>query len=132
MAEARLSERGRALVDRPVIATFTTINRDGSPHTTPLWIDRDGDVLRVNTAVGRVKARNVARDPRVSVCIVDPDDPMNVVALRGTVTTVTTEGADEHIDRLARKYTGASTFGARAPGQQRLLLEIRCDEVLHG
>ncbi len=132
MSESRLSERGRALVDRPVIASFTTINEDGSPHTTPLWIDRDGDVLRVNTAAGRVKARNVARDPRVSVCLVDPEDPMNVVAVRGTVTNMTTNGADAHIDKLANKYTGAATFAARTPGQQRLLLEIRCDEVLLG
>jgi PPOX class probable F420-dependent enzyme len=132
MTGTQLSEKGRALVDRPVIASFTTINADGSPHTTPLWIDRDGDLLRINTAAGRVKARNIARDPRVSVCLVDPDDPMNVVAVRGTVVEVSTVGADEHIDALAKKYTGADTFGGRIEGQQRLLVRIRCDEVLIG
>jgi PPOX class probable F420-dependent enzyme len=130
MARTQLSAQGKALVDRPVVASFTTLNEDGSPHTTPVWIDRDGDELRINTAAGRVKARNVDRDPRVSVCMVDPDDPMNVVAVRGTVVVVTTEGAEAHIDALAKKYTGADTFGGRPPGQQRLLLRIRCDEVL--
>jgi PPOX class probable F420-dependent enzyme len=132
MGKTTLSANGRTLVDRPVIASFTTLNADGSPHTTPLWIDRDGDELRVNTAAGRVKARNVDRDPRVSVCLVDPDDPMNVVAVRGTVVEVTTKGADAHIDALAKKYTGADTFGGGLPGQQRLILRIRCDEVLLG
>lgn len=129
---ASLSPAAIELVDRPVIAAFTTLNPDGSPHTTPLWIDRDGDVLRVNTAEGRVKHRNVVRDPRVSICMIDPDDPMHVMAVRGTVTEVTTDGADDHIDHLAHKYTGERRFGARAPGQVRLLLRIRVDEVLMG
>ena len=99
----------RALVDRPVLAAFTTLRPDGTPHTTPVWIARDGDVLLVNTAAGRVKARNVERDPRVAICVVDPDDPMNVLAVEGTVVEITTEGADELIDALSLKYTGNPT-----------------------
>lgn len=127
-----LQQRTLELVDRPVLAAFSTLNADGSPHTTPVWIDRDGEVLRVNTAQGRVKHRNVARDPRVAVCMVDPDDPMHVLAVRGTVVEITAEGADEHIDELAYKYTGVRTFGDRAPGQVRLILRIRPDAVLMG
>jgi len=127
---ATLPPTARALVDRPVIAALTTLRPGGTPHTTPVWIGRDGDVLVVNTARGRVKARNVERDPRVSVCMVDPEDPMNVLAAEGTVVEVTTEGADALIDALSLKYTGAATFGARTPGQIRLTLRIRCDRVL--
>jgi PPOX class probable F420-dependent enzyme len=118
------------LIDRPVIAAFTTLHTDGSPHTTPVWIGRDGQVLLVNTASGRVKARNVARDPRVAICLVDPLDLLNAVALEGTVIEVTTEGADELIDALSLKYTGNPTFGAREPGRHRLTLRIRCDRLL--
>jgi PPOX class probable F420-dependent enzyme len=127
---ATLSDEARALVDRPVLAAFTTLRADGRPHTTPLWIARDGDDLLVNTAAGRVKARNVDRDPRVSVCMVDPDDPMHVLAVEGTVTVVTTEGADELIDALSLKYLGVTPFGAHEPGRTRVTMRIRCDRVL--
>ncbi len=127
-----LTDAARDLLDRPVLAVLTTLNADGSPHSTPLWIDRDGDVLRVNTAQGRVKARNMARDPRVALCLVDPDDPMHVLAVRGRVVALTTDGADEHIDALAYKYTGAQRFGARTPGQVRLLARIEVDQVVMG
>jgi PPOX class probable F420-dependent enzyme len=125
-----LSPAQRALVDRPVLAAFTTLNVDGSPHTTPVWIDRDGDDLLVNTASGRVKPRNVEHDPRVSVLVFDPDDHGNVLAVEGTVVDVTTVGADQHIDVLAKKYTGADTFGGHAQGKTRLLFRVRCDRVL--
>ena len=127
---ATLPPVGAALADRPVLAAFTTLHPSGAPHTTPVWIARDGDELLVNTAAGRVKARNVEHDPRVSLCLVDPDDPMNVLAVEGTVVEVTTEGADDLIDRLSLKYTGNATFGARPPGQVRLTMRIRCDRVL--
>ncbi len=127
---ATLPPAAAALADRPVLAAFTTLRPSGAPHTTPVWIAREGDELLVNTAKGRVKARNVEHDPRVSVCLVDPDDPMNALAVEGTVVEVTTDGADELIDALSLKYTGNATFGARVPGQVRLTLRIRCDRVL--
>ena len=89
---ATLPPAAAALVDRPVLAAFTTLRPSGAPHTTPVWIAREGDELLVNTAKGRVKARNVEHDPRVSVCLVDPDDPMNALAVEGTVVEVTTDG----------------------------------------
>jgi PPOX class probable F420-dependent enzyme len=126
---ATLPAPAAALVDRPIIAAFTTLRPSGAPHTTPVWIARDGDELFVNTAAGRVKARNVEHDPRVAVCIVDPDDPMSVLAIEGTVIEVTTDGADALIDALSFKYTGNATFGT-PPGQVRLTMRIRCDRVL--
>ena len=127
---ATLSERDRALLDRPVLAVLTTLHADGSPHTTPVWIDRDGNDLLVNTAAGRVKERNISRDPRVSVCVVDPSDPGAVVAVEGRVTQVSSAGADAHIDHLAKKYTGSDTFGAHEVGRTRVIVRIRCDRVL--
>jgi|HubBroStandDraft_3_1064219.scaffolds.fasta_scaffold889919_1 PPOX class probable F420-dependent enzyme len=127
---ATLPPRALELIDRPVIAAFTTLRAGGSPHTTPVWISRDGQVLLVNTASGRVKTRNVARDPRVAVCVVDPSDLLNAVALEGTVIEVTTVGADELIDALSLKYTGNPTFGAHESGRHRVTMRIRCDRLL--
>src|SRR5580704_10730591 len=93
-----LSERARELIARPVLASLATLNPDGSPQITPLWIDSEGDNLVFNTAKGRVKARNLEQDARVAVSVIDPDDPYNVVAVRGTVVEITTDGADAHID----------------------------------
>jgi PPOX class probable F420-dependent enzyme len=104
-----LSDQARSLIGRPVLASLTTLNADGSPQITPLWIDLDGDDLLFNTAEGRVKARNLHRDPRVAVSVIDPEDSYNVVALRGTVVDITADGADAHIDSLAQKYLGVDT-----------------------
>jgi PPOX class probable F420-dependent enzyme len=129
MAATTLSEKARQLIARPVLASLTTLAADGSPQVTPIWIDRDGDDLLFNTAQGRVKARHMAHDPRVAVSVVDPDDPYNVVALRGTVTDITTEGADEHIDALAKKYLGVDTYPMRQEGEVRIKVRVRPDRI---
>jgi PPOX class probable F420-dependent enzyme len=125
-----LSDNARALIARPVLATLATVNPDGSPQVTPLWIEGDGDDLLVNTARGRVKARNLERDPRVALSVLDPDDPYNVVVLRGTAVEITTEGADEHIDRLAKKYLGVDSYPMRREGEVRLRVRIRPEHVV--
>jgi PPOX class probable F420-dependent enzyme len=125
----KLTEKARDLIQRPVLATLATVSADGSPQATPLWIDLDGDDLVVNTAQGRAKARNVGRDQRVAVTVVDPEDPYNVVALRGTVTEATTEGADDVIDRLAHKYLDVDTYPMRQPGEVRVTIRIRTDHI---
>lgn len=125
----KLSAKARDLIARPVLATLATVARDGGPQVTPLWIEVDGDDLLVNTAKGRAKARNVARDPRVALTVIDPADPYNVVSLRGTVVEVTTDGADDHIDRLAKKYLGVDEYPMRQPGEVRLTVRIRTDHI---
>lgn len=125
----KLSQKARELLARPVLATLATVAADGSPQVTPLWIEVDGDDLLVNTAEGRAKARNVARDQRVAVSVVDPDDPYNVVVVKGTAVDVTTEGADAHIDRLAKKYLGVDEYPMRRPGEVRLTVRIRTDRI---
>lgn len=125
----KLSENARALIARPILASLATVAKDGRPQITPLWIEVDGDDLLVNTARGRAKARNVERDPRVALTVVDPDDPYNVVALQGTVVDVTTEGASAHIDRLAKKYLGVDVYPMHQPDEVRLTVRIRTDHI---
>jgi len=124
-----LSEKARALITRPVLASLATLNPDGSPQITPLWVDLDGDDVVFNTAQGRKKARNLERDSRVAVTVIDPDDQYNVVAFRGTVTEVTTDGADAHIDSLAKKYLGVDTYPMRREGEVRIRVTVRTDHI---
>jgi PPOX class probable F420-dependent enzyme len=125
-----LSPTALALLDRPVLASLATIASDGSPQITPLWIDVDGGDLIINTARGRAKERNLSRSPKVAVCVIDPDDPYNVIAVRGTVTEITTDGADAHIDSLAKKYLGVDTYPMRTEGEVRVKIRIRTDRVV--
>ena len=125
-----LSEKARQLISRPVLATLATVSADGSPQVTPLWIEVDGDDLLVNTARGRVKARNIERDKRVAVSVIDPEDPYNVVVAKGTVVDVTTDGADALIDRLAKKYLGVDEYPMRRPDEIRITLRIRVDRIV--
>ncbi len=128
MADA-LSPKARALIARPVLASLATLNPDGSPQITPLWVDLDGDDVVFNTAKGRKKARNLERDPRVAVTVVDPADQYNVVVFRGTVVDVTTEGADAHIDALAKKYLGVDSYPMRREGEVRIRVTVRTDHI---
>ena len=125
-----LTPEARALLARPVLASLATIAADGSPQITPLWIDVEGDDLIVNTAKGRAKARNMQRNPHVALCVVDPDDPFNVVAVHGTVSEITEDGADAHIDALARKYMGLDEYPMRQEGEVRLKIRIRPDKIV--
>jgi len=124
-----LSEKARALISRPVLASLATLNPDGSPQITPLWVDLDGDDVVFNTAQGRKKARNLERDARVAVTVIDPDDQYNVVAFQGTVTEVTADGADAHIDALAKKYLGVDSYPMRREGEVRIRVTVRTDHI---
>jgi PPOX class probable F420-dependent enzyme len=124
-----LSEKARVLISRPVLASLATLNPDGSPQITPLWVDLDGDDVVFNTAQGRKKARNLERDARVAVTVIDPDDAYNVVAFQGTVTDVTTDGADAHIDALAKKYLGVDSYPMRREGEVRIRVTVRTDHI---
>jgi PPOX class probable F420-dependent enzyme len=127
-----LSEKSRALIARPVLASLATLNPDGSPQITPLWVGLDGDDVMFNTAQGRKKARNLERDARVAVTVIDPDDQYNVVAFRGTVIDVTTDGADADIDALAKKYLGVDTYPMRSEGEVRIIVRVRTDHIAMG
>lgn len=126
-ATGKLTDREIKLLTDPNLADVATLMPDGSPQVTPVWIDyRDGLIL-VNTAEGRVKDRNVRRDPRVAISVFDTSSPYgdNVVTLRGRVIEVTTEGAKEHIDFLAKKYLGKDVYPWHQPNEQRVILKIQ-------
>ncbi|MEU6370473.1 PPOX class F420-dependent oxidoreductase [Streptomyces sp. NPDC046931] len=105
MPAAVLSDRLKSLLDRPVFVVLGTIQPDGSPQLSPVWVKRDGDHLLVSTTVDRRKKKNLDRDPRVSVVVQDPDSPYEYAEIRGTA-ELSTEGARELIDELSVKYTG--------------------------
>lgn len=130
MSEPTLSPAAAALLREPVLANVATVAPDGSPHVTPVWVDVDGDDVVINTVEGRVKARNLARSAKVAVSVVDPADPYRVVAFQGTVADITTDGADDHIDQLARKYLGVDTYPMRQPSEVRIKVRIRPERVL--
>ena len=110
-------------------AHIATLMADGSPQATPVWVDLDGDRIIVNTAEGRVKPRNVRRDPRVAVSIAGQDNPYHAAFIRGRVVEITHEGADGMIDRLAKKYLGMDKYPNRLPGEQRVTLIIEPEHV---
>jgi PPOX class probable F420-dependent enzyme len=130
MSEPKLNAAAKALLEEPVIANLATVDPDGRPHVTPVWVDVEGDDLVVNTAEGRAKTKHLRGSAMVGVSVVDPKDPYRVVALQGVVDDITTEDADAHIDRLARKYLGVDSYPMRQPGEQRVKVLIRPERVL--
>ena len=126
---ARLSQAERAFLENPFVGVVTTIAPDGSPQSTIVWVDVDDDGVSFNTAYGRVKPRNLARDPRLSLVVVDPGDAYRWVKVNGTATLVD-QGADAQIDRLSKKYTGRDVYGSRQPGEQRVSVRITPTRIL--
>lgn len=112
------------LTQKHPVAALATVMPDGSPQVTPVWFDFDGKRLRVNTAKGRVKARNMHEGSRVALMIVDPENPYRYVQVRGRVALVTENGADEHINSLAKKYLGQDKYPYRQPGEVRVRYDI--------
>jgi len=104
---------------------LATVMPDGSPQVTPVWFDTDGEHILINTNEGRVKDRNMKERPKVAMVIQDPADPFRYLQIRGKVVSYTREGADEHIDMLARRYRG-KPWDYR-PGQKRIIFKIRPD-----
>jgi PPOX class probable F420-dependent enzyme len=119
----------RALFAKQVLAHVASLGPEGEPNVTPVWVELDGDEIVINTALGRAKARNLASDSRVAVSLSDPDNPQVAVAIRGTVVGFTTEGADEVIDRLAKKYLGVDDYPYRRVGEVRVTVRIRPDRI---
>jgi len=112
------------LTRKKAFAQLATVMPDGSPHVAPVWFEYDGKYILINSAKGRVKDRNIRRDPRVGIDIPDPDNPYRHLSIRGRVVDITEKGADEHIDKLTKKYTGEDKYSHRAPGEVRVLYRI--------
>lgn len=119
------------LLEDKNLAFVATLMKDSSPQITPTWIDLVDGIIIVNTAEGRVKQRNVSRDPRVAISIVDNKNPYNMVSIRGKVIEQTTQGADRHIDKMAKKYLGVDKYPFGMPGEKRILLKIMPQKIFH-
>jgi PPOX class probable F420-dependent enzyme len=126
----KLTETGIKLIDGKNFAYLATLLPDGSPHVTPMWVDHEGDMLLMNTAVGRVKQRNITRDPRVSITIVDSNNPYDRIIIHGRVVDQTEQGAEAHIDKLAKKYTGANKYQKTSPNERRIIIKIEPLKIL--
>ena len=128
---ASLDDPGvKALLDKPNHAVLSTLNDDGSVHSTVVWVDVQDGRLAVNSAIGRTWPTNLERDPRVTVVVYDEDNPYDYVEVRGTATG-TTDGADDHIDRLAKKFIDADSYPFHREGEQRITYVIDAQRVRH-
>lgn len=120
----------RLKIEAPHIWYVGTVNRDGSPHVSPMWLGHDGDFLLFNTAIGRIKERNLRRDPRVCLSLADPVDPYDRVQIRGSaVRFVEGAEADRNMDALARDYLGTEKYEWRIPGERRVMVLIEASRV---
>ena len=126
----KLTEGAVRFIEGKNFAFLATLLQDGSPHVTPMWVDREGDMILMNTAIGRVKQKNLARDPRVSIAIVDSNNPYDRIIIHGRVINQTEQGADAHIDKLAKKYTGANKYQKTSPNEKRIILKIEPLRIL--
>jgi len=131
MSQATITPEMAKLFEGKNLVSFATLMKDGSPHVAPVWVDIDGNTILINTAVGRVKEKNVKRDKRVALSIFDPQNPLNMVSIRGKVTDLTTEGADEHIDKLAKKYFGIDKYPYHSPEEKRIIIKIKPEKIYH-
>lgn len=119
-----LTDADRELLQKPNFAHFSTLMPDGSPQTTPVWVDAEDGLVIVNTAEGRTKIGNIRRDPRVALSICNNENPYQMISIRGRVVEDTHDGADEHIDKMAMKYLGKDEYPFRQPGEERVVLRI--------
>ncbi len=118
------------LFQKPLLAHLATVMADGTPQVTPVWVDFDGTYVLINTAKGRQKALNMDRQPKVGLDIVDSDNPWHWLSIRGHIAQATEEGANDHIDKMSKKYTGNDKYAYHQPGDVRVVYKIATDRVI--
>lgn len=129
MSTNKIPEKYLDLFEKRAFAEVATIMPDGSPQVTPVWVDYDGEYVIFNTARGRQKDKNLSRDRRVALSIMDPENPYRYLQVRGVVVETTEEGADRHIDKMAKKYLGKDHYPYRDPSEVRVIYKIRPERV---
>jgi PPOX class probable F420-dependent enzyme len=127
---AQIPDKYRDLFTKQAFAHLATVMPDGNPQVTPVWVDLDNGFIRVNSAKGRVQDKNMRRNKNVALAITDPENPYRHIAVQGQVTDVSEQGADAHIDSLAKKYLGKDKYPFRQPGEVRVIYKIRPDKVV--
>ena len=126
---AQIPEAYRDLFSKPAFANLVTLMPDGSPQVTPVWCDLQDGFVVINTAKGRLKDRNMRREPRVALAVSDPANPYRYLQIRGRVAEITETGADKHIDLMAKKYLGVDDYPYRQPGEVRVMYKIQPEHV---
>jgi PPOX class probable F420-dependent enzyme len=116
----KIPEGFRDILDKKTLVHLATTGRDGSPQVSPVWVDREGDIIIVNSARGRVKDRNMRSHARVALSATDPDNPYRALMIQGRVVKITEDGADAHIDKMAKKYLGQDKYPFRSPTEVRV------------
>jgi PPOX class probable F420-dependent enzyme len=129
MAETVIPSSHIDLFKKKAFANLVTLMPDGDPQVTPVWVDYDGHNIVINTAEGRQKDKNLQRDGRVAMSIMDPDNPYRYLEIRGRVVERTREGADSHIDAMAKKYLGKDKYPFRRPGEVRVIYKIQAEHT---
>ena len=120
-----IPEKYRDLFSKKAFASLGTLMPDGRPQVTPVWVDLDADKVVINSAKGRQKDRNLRRDPRVSLAIIDPDNPYRYLEIRGRVVEITEQGAAAHIDKMAKKYLGVDKYPYSQANEVRVMYKIQ-------
>src|SRR5580658_501677 len=120
-----IPEKYRDLFQKRAFASLATLMPDGRPQVTPVWCDFDGEHVLFNSAKGRQKDKNVRRDPRVSLAIIDPENPYRYLEIRGRVVEITEDGADDSINKLAKKYLGVDKYPYAQPSETRVIYKIK-------
>ena len=128
---ATIPDQYKDLFQKKAFCNLATLMPDGRPQVSPVWCDLDGSTIRINSAKGRVKDKNMRRNKKVALSIFDPDNPYRHLAVQGEVVEITEQGADAHIDALAKKYLGKDKYPFRQPGEVRVIYKIRPDHVSH-
>ena len=125
----RIPDAFRDLFEKQSFAHLVTLMPDGGPQVSPVWCDSDGTHVLINSARGRQKDKNMERDPRVALSIQDPTNPYRYLEVRGRVVEITQQGAEAHIDRLAKRYMGVDEYPLRKPGEARVIYKILPEKV---
>ena len=129
MADATIPEKYRDLFDKRAFASLATRMPNDDVQVTPVWVDVENGTVIFNSARGRVKDKNVRRDPRVTLTLIDPDNPYRYLEVRGRVVDITEKGAAQHIDKLAKKYLGVDKYPYAKPGEVRVLYRVKPEHV---
>lgn len=129
MSKSVIPDKFLDLFTKKAFAHLATLMPSGAPQVTPVWIDYDGEHVIFNTAAGRQKDKNLQRDGRVSMSIIDPDNPYRYLEVRGRVSERTTSGADAHIDKMAKKYLDQDKYSFRQPGEVRVIFKVTPEHI---
>ncbi len=120
-----LSEKAIKLIDDKNFGVLATISKNGFPHATPIWVDRDGDYILINTTENRKKVKNVRVNPKVALAVINNQNPYEKVCIEGEVVEISYNNAEEHIDKLAKKYLGLDKYPWKRPNEKRIILKIK-------